>query len=164
MTEKRLELVRGLGPWASAAIVVGTMIGTGIFLKPAEMAREGHSVSVVYAAWIVGASPLPLRRAFLRGARCGHSRSGWRVRLPSARVRHRLGISFWMDALHRWSSILRRIHRRRHDALSQFLCSRRGHSAFSRGTSLFPASPIGFILTILFSPGRNRSPFSGSSP
>jgi Amino acid transporters len=52
---KRLELVRGLGPWASAAIVVGTMIGTGIFLKPAEMAREGKSVSIVFAAWIVGA-------------------------------------------------------------------------------------------------------------
>jgi len=52
---KRLELVRGLGPWASAAIVVGTMIGTGIFLKPAEMAREGGSVSIVFAAWIVGA-------------------------------------------------------------------------------------------------------------
>ena len=52
---ERLELVRGLGPWASAAIVVGTMIGTGIFLKPAEMAREGKSISVVFAAWIVGA-------------------------------------------------------------------------------------------------------------
>ena len=52
---KRLELVRELGPWASAAIVVGTMIGTGIFLKPAQMAREGQSVSVVFAAWIVGA-------------------------------------------------------------------------------------------------------------
>ena len=55
MTEERLELVRGLGAWASAAIVVGTMIGTGIFLKPAEMAREGRTVSVVFAAWIVGA-------------------------------------------------------------------------------------------------------------
>jgi len=54
MSEKRLELIRGLGPWASGAIVVGTMIGTGIFLKPAEMAREGGSVSVVFAAWIVG--------------------------------------------------------------------------------------------------------------
>src|ERR1700716_3214134 len=52
---KRLGLVRGLGAWASAAIVVGTMIGTGIFLKPAEMAREGKFVSVVFAAWIVGA-------------------------------------------------------------------------------------------------------------
>src|SRR3984957_19496724 len=30
------------------------MIGTGIFLKPAEMAREGRFVSVVFAAWIVG--------------------------------------------------------------------------------------------------------------
>jgi len=55
MNEKRLELVRGLGPWASGAIVVGTMIGTGIFLKPAEMAREGRFVSIVFAAWIVGA-------------------------------------------------------------------------------------------------------------
>jgi APA family basic amino acid/polyamine antiporter len=55
VSEKRLELVRGLGPWSSAAIVVGTMIGTGIFLKPAEMAREGRFVSIVFAAWIVGA-------------------------------------------------------------------------------------------------------------
>jgi len=54
-TEKRLELVRGLGAWASGAIVVGTIIGTGIFLKPSEMAREGRFVSVVFAAWIVGA-------------------------------------------------------------------------------------------------------------
>jgi len=55
MSEKRLELVRGLGPWASAAIVVGTMVGTGIFLKPSEMAREGRFVSIVFAAWVVGA-------------------------------------------------------------------------------------------------------------
>jgi basic amino acid/polyamine antiporter, APA family len=53
--QTRLELVRGLGPWASTAIVVGTMVGTGIFLKPSEMAREGRFVSVVFAAWIVGA-------------------------------------------------------------------------------------------------------------
>src|SRR5271163_3847923 len=50
----RLELVRGLGVWAASAIVVGTMVGTGIFLKPSQMAAEGGSVSVVYAAWIVG--------------------------------------------------------------------------------------------------------------
>lgn len=46
--------MRALGPWAAAAIVVGTMIGTGIFLKPGEMAAVGGSVSIVYAAWIVG--------------------------------------------------------------------------------------------------------------
>jgi amino acid transporter len=31
------------------------MVGTGIFLKPSEMAREGRFVSIVFAAWIVGA-------------------------------------------------------------------------------------------------------------
>ncbi len=50
----RLELVRALGPWASVAIVVGTMIGTGIFLKPSEMAAVGGSIFVVFAAWIAG--------------------------------------------------------------------------------------------------------------
>jgi len=52
--EKKLELVRGLGPWTSAAIVVGTMIGTGIFLKPAEMAADAGSLLIVFAAWIAG--------------------------------------------------------------------------------------------------------------
>ena len=46
--------MRALGPWAAGAIVVGTMVGTGIFLKPSEMAAVGGSVSVVYAAWIAG--------------------------------------------------------------------------------------------------------------
>jgi amino acid transporter len=52
--KERLELIRGLGPWAASAIVVGTMVGTGIFLKPSEMAAAGGSVSLVYAAWIAG--------------------------------------------------------------------------------------------------------------
>ena len=41
-----IGLVRGLGAYAAAAIVVGTMIGTGIFLKPSEMAAEGKSEAV----------------------------------------------------------------------------------------------------------------------
>src|SRR5690348_1152819 len=51
---QRPGLVRDLGKWASIAIVVGTMIGTGIFLKPSEMASDAGSVGIVYAAWIVG--------------------------------------------------------------------------------------------------------------
>jgi basic amino acid/polyamine antiporter, APA family len=51
---KKLGLVRGLGKWSSAAIVVGTMVGTGIFLKPAEMAADAGSLSIVLAAWIAG--------------------------------------------------------------------------------------------------------------
>lgn len=54
MGSKPLELVRGLGYWSATAIVVGTMIGTGIFLVPSEMARQAGSVELVFAAWIVG--------------------------------------------------------------------------------------------------------------
>lgn len=50
----RHDLVRGLGKWSSAAIVVGTMVGTGIFLKPAEMAADAGSLLIVLAAWIAG--------------------------------------------------------------------------------------------------------------
>jgi APA family basic amino acid/polyamine antiporter len=48
-------LDRGLGPWASAAIVVGTIIGTGVFLKTAVMAQLGGSPEWVLAAWGVAA-------------------------------------------------------------------------------------------------------------
>lgn len=54
MSSKPLELVRGLGFWSATAIVVGTMIGTGIFLVPSEMARAAGTVELVFAAWIVG--------------------------------------------------------------------------------------------------------------
>ena len=39
----------------ATAIVVGTMIGTGIFLKPAEIARHTGSVEWSLIAWVVGA-------------------------------------------------------------------------------------------------------------
>src|SRR5690348_3976739 len=48
------ELVRGLGPWASIAIVVGTMVGTGIFIKPATMAAAAGTVGLVTLAWVLG--------------------------------------------------------------------------------------------------------------
>jgi amino acid transporter len=51
---QKLDLVRGLGKWSSAAIVVGTMVGTGIFLKPAEMAADTGSLFLVLAAWVAG--------------------------------------------------------------------------------------------------------------
>jgi APA family basic amino acid/polyamine antiporter len=54
MASAPAKLIRGLGPWAAMAIVVGTMIGTGIFLKPSAMARETGSVLLVFLAWVVG--------------------------------------------------------------------------------------------------------------
>jgi APA family basic amino acid/polyamine antiporter len=47
------SLDRGLGPWAAASITVGTIIGTGVFLKAAVMAQLGGSAAWVLAAWAV---------------------------------------------------------------------------------------------------------------
>lgn len=43
--------MRGLGAWAAAALVVGTIIGTGVFLKTAVMAQTGGSAAWVLIAW-----------------------------------------------------------------------------------------------------------------
>jgi len=51
---KRSELVRDLNVWHATAIVVGTIIGSGIFLVPAEMMQAVGSAKLVYLAWIVG--------------------------------------------------------------------------------------------------------------
>jgi basic amino acid/polyamine antiporter, APA family len=53
------ELHRALGPWQAASLVVGTIIGTGIFLKTATMAQVGGSPLWVLAAWgVAGALSL----------------------------------------------------------------------------------------------------------
>jgi basic amino acid/polyamine antiporter, APA family len=54
MGEKKLELVQGLGAWATMAMVVGHIIGTGVFLVPSAMTRAIGSVGLVFLVWIVG--------------------------------------------------------------------------------------------------------------
>jgi len=48
------ELKRVLGPWAAASIVVGTMIGSGIFLVPRTMINSVGTAGLVAAVWIAG--------------------------------------------------------------------------------------------------------------
>ena len=48
------ELSRDLGPSHATAIVIGTIIGSGIFLVPAEMTQAVGSAKLVFLAWIVG--------------------------------------------------------------------------------------------------------------
>ena len=48
------DLPRVLGASQATAIVVGTIIGSGIFLVPREMMRDTGSSALVYLAWIVG--------------------------------------------------------------------------------------------------------------
>ncbi len=47
-------LPRVLGAWQATAVVVGTIIGSGIFLVPQEMMRAVGSSGLVYLAWAVG--------------------------------------------------------------------------------------------------------------
>ena len=48
------HLIRGLNAWHATSIVAGTIIGSGIFLVPAEMMQAVGSASLVYLAWIAG--------------------------------------------------------------------------------------------------------------
>jgi len=48
------DLPRVLGASQATAIVVGTIIGSGIFLVPREMMQDVGSSALVYLAWIVG--------------------------------------------------------------------------------------------------------------
>ena len=50
--QQRDELVRGLTLTDTTALVVGTVIGTGVFLKSAIMAQDAGSPLLVLAAWV----------------------------------------------------------------------------------------------------------------
>jgi amino acid transporter len=54
MQAGRLELARRLTTNHAAAIVVGTVIGSGIFLVPTEMMQAVGSARLLFAAWIAG--------------------------------------------------------------------------------------------------------------
>lgn len=53
-TTTQPDLARDLKVSHAAAVVVGTVIGSGIFLVPSEMMQAVGSASIVYLAWIVG--------------------------------------------------------------------------------------------------------------
>src|SRR5437763_6018664 len=50
----RPELARDLNVRHAVAIYIGTVIGSGIFIVPAEMMQAVGSSGLVYLAWIVG--------------------------------------------------------------------------------------------------------------
>ena len=47
------ELVKGLGLTSATTLVMGSMIGSGIFIVSAEIAREVNSPALLLAAWLV---------------------------------------------------------------------------------------------------------------
>lgn len=54
MSDDRRGLVRALGLPEATAVVVGTVIGTGIFLKPRAIAEVLDSPGLILAVWVVG--------------------------------------------------------------------------------------------------------------
>jgi APA family basic amino acid/polyamine antiporter len=52
MAEEKNQLIRGLTLTDTTALVVGTVIGTGVFLKTAPMAQSVGSPALVMAAWV----------------------------------------------------------------------------------------------------------------
>ena len=52
-TSASTGLLRELGPAQAASVVIGVVIGSGIFLVPSEMMQATGSARLVYLAWIV---------------------------------------------------------------------------------------------------------------
>jgi APA family basic amino acid/polyamine antiporter len=49
-----VSLKRDLGLWSAVAIVVGTVIGSGIFIVPNVMIRNMGTPGMVFVVWVVG--------------------------------------------------------------------------------------------------------------
>src|ERR1700684_356775 len=49
-----IQLKRDLGLWSAVAIVVGTVIGSGIVLVPKTMIQRVGSPEMVFVVWVVG--------------------------------------------------------------------------------------------------------------
>ncbi|MGI4828478.1 MAG: APC family permease [Janthinobacterium lividum] len=52
----KTHLVQGMGLFSATAIVMGSMIGSGIFIVPADMSRTLGSPALLIAAWLVTAA------------------------------------------------------------------------------------------------------------
>ena len=53
VTDSSPELVKALGLTSATTLVMGSMIGSGIFIVSAEIAREGNSPGLLLGAWLV---------------------------------------------------------------------------------------------------------------
>ena len=65
-TARQPELKRAMGLWMATALVIGNMVGSGVFLLPSALAGEAGPVSIVALALTgVGAMVLFFRDRFL---------------------------------------------------------------------------------------------------
>ena len=62
------EYIKGLGLTSATMLVMGSMIGSGIFLVSAEIAREVDSPALLIGAWVVTAFMTMIAALMLHGA------------------------------------------------------------------------------------------------
>ncbi len=95
------QLLRGIGLWGAVALVIGNVIGSGIFLTTGTMVAELPSTTLVLAAWVAGGSAGDGRRPHLR--RDGVDVPALRrpLRLLERGLRHR-----WSGFLFGWACLL----------------------------------------------------------
>lgn len=48
------SLLRALGPYTAMAVVVGNVIGSGIFLKPGTIAHDSGNFTLIISMWVLG--------------------------------------------------------------------------------------------------------------
>src|SRR5690242_11605416 len=47
------QLPRVLGPWMATALIIGTVIGSGVFKKPYAVARDLDEFGLIMLAWVL---------------------------------------------------------------------------------------------------------------
>jgi len=53
-SDQKVSLLRALGPGMAVAIVVGNVIGSGIFATPGGIAADGRGFPLIISAWVTG--------------------------------------------------------------------------------------------------------------
>ena len=93
--------MRGLGPAAATSVVVGSVIGTGIFLKTRVMMCNVDTPWLVIAAWVLAGGLSIGGRAHLRRTGRDDATGRRRVRVHPRRLRAAAGLSLRLDAVRR---------------------------------------------------------------
>ena len=97
-TETRRELRRDLGTWPAMSIVIGTVIGSGIFLVPKHDDPAGGVARMVFLVWVFGGLlSLSGALSYAELAAAMPEAGGEYVFLREAYGPH-VGLYLWLDA------------------------------------------------------------------
>ena len=92
-------LVRGLGTWDAALLTVGSVVGTGIFITTADMARVLPHPGLILLVWLAGGL-LTLAGALTYGELGAmFPRAGGHLPLRQGGLRAALGVPLRLDGL-----------------------------------------------------------------